>query len=365
MAYERSNIRRMAGYTWGEQPEDPGACKLNTNENPYPPASGVAAALKAIDAADLRTYPQPTAAALRTKIAEHHELAKENVLITHGGDEALRLAITTFIEPGSPLGCANPSYSLYPVLAGIQNAPVLQAEYNEDWSLPADFAKRANAAGTRLTCVVNPHAPSGRLMSAGDCARLATELDGVLLLDEAYADFIDPALGYDSAPLVKAHDNLLILRSFSKGYSLAGLRLGYLIGQEALIEPLLTKTRDSYNIDAISQRLGLAALDDQDYAMDTWRRVRAERSRLNDELARRGLACPPSEANFLLAQVPPNAERTAKALYEALKARGILVRHFDTPRLGGALRISIGTPAQNRRLLEALDDLQGDVSAAR
>ncbi|MYE86584.1 MAG: aminotransferase class I/II-fold pyridoxal phosphate-dependent enzyme, partial [Gammaproteobacteria bacterium] len=321
--------------------------------------------LKAIDAADLRTYPQPTAAPLRTKVAEHHNMTKENVLITHGGDEALRLAITTFVEPGSPLGCANPSYSLYPVLAGIQNAPVLQVEYGEDWTLPADFPHKSNDAASRLKFMVNPHAPSGRLMSADDCARLATELDGVLLLDEAYANFIDPALGYDSAPLVKAHDNLLILRSFSKGYSLAGLRLGYLIGQQALIEPLLTKTRDSYNIDAISQRLGLAALDDQDYAMDTWRRVRAERSRLNDELARRGLACPPSETNFLLAQVPANAKLSAKALYEALKARGILVRHFDTPRLGDALRISIGTPAQNRRLLKALDDLQGDVPTAR
>ena len=365
MAYERSNIRRMAGYTWGEQPEDASTCKLNTNENPYPPAPGVAAALKEINAADLRTYPQPTADPLRTKIAEHHKLAKENALITHGGDEALRLAITTFIEPGSPLGCANPSYSLYPVLAGIQNAPLLQAEYSDDWSLPADFAQQANAAGTRLTCLVNPHAPSGRLMTTDDCARLAAELDGVLLLDEAYADFIDPALGYDSAPLVKAHDNLLILRSFSKGYSLAGLRLGYLIGQEALIEPLLTKTRDSYNIDAISQRLGLAALDDQDHAAETWRRVRAERSRLEDELARRGLQCPPSEANFLLAQVPEDAKLTAKALYEALKARGILVRHFDTPRLADALRISIGTPAQNQRLLHALDDLLDHVSAAR
>ena len=365
MAYERANIRRMAGYTWGEQPQDPDTCKLNTNENPYPPAPGVAAALSGFDAAGLRTYPQPTAAPLRAKVAEHHKLATENTLITHGGDEALRLAVTTFVEPGSPLGCANPSYSLYPVLADIQNAPVLQVDYGEDWTLPADFAKRANAAGARLTCVVNPHAPSGRLMSTEDCARLATELDGVLLLDEAYADFIDPELGYDSAPLVKAHDNLLILRSFSKGYGLAGLRLGYLIGQEALIDPLLTKTRDSYNIDAISQRLGLAALKDQDYAKGTWRRVREERSRLSDELARRGLSCPPSQANFLLAQVPAGAKRTAKALYEGLKAQGILVRHFDTPRLGGCLRISIGTPAQNRRLIEALDGLLSHVSAAR
>ena len=357
MAYERNNIRRMAGYTWGEQPADPDTCKLNTNENPYPPAPGVAAALEAFDAADLRTYPQPTANALRAKVAELHGLAPDHVLVTHGGDEALRLAITTFVEPGSPLGCAHPSYSLYPVLADIHNAPVMQVEYHQDWTLPADFAQRANAAGARLTCLVNPHAPSGQLLNADQCAGLADELDGVLLLDEAYADFIDPTLGYDSAPLIKAHDNLLILRSFSKGYSLAGLRLGYLIGQQALIEPLLTKTRDSYNIDAISQRLGLAALEDQDHALDTWQRVREERSRLREELACRGLRCPVSQANFLLAEVPVDTKPSAKALYEALKARGILVRHFDTPRLSDALRISIGTPAQNQRLLNALDDL--------
>ena len=364
MNYERPNVRDMAGYVWGEQPEDPDQCKLNTNENPYPPSPEVAAALRTFDAASLRTYPQPTADKLRTELAERHGLDIDNVLVTNGGDEALRLAVTTFAAPGAPLGCAHPSYSLYPVLAHIQDAPVLQACYCDDWTLPKGFAAQANAAGTRLTCLVNPHAPSGRLMDVDQCAQLAAELDGVLLLDEAYADFIDPALGYDSAPLLRDFDNLLILRSFSKGYSLAGLRLGYLLGQPALIAPLLTKTRDSYNVDAISQALGLAALADPAYAADTWTQVRKERQRLREELAGLGLPSPASQANFLLASVPAGSGPSAAELQAGLRARGILVRHFSAPKLHDKLRITVGAPQQNQRLLKALQGLLADSIAA-
>lgn len=365
MNYERPNVRDMAGYVWGEQPEDPDQCKLNTNENPYPPGPEVAAALRAFDAASLRTYPQPTADKLRTKLAERHGLDIDNVLVTNGGDEALRLAVTTFAAPGAPLGCAHPSYSLYPVLAHIQDAPVLQACYCDDWTLPKGFAAQANAAGTRLTCLVNPHAPSGRLMDVDQCAQLAAELEGVLLLDEAYADFIDPALGYDSAPLLRDFDNLLILRSFSKGYSLAGLRLGYLLGQPALIAPLLTKTRDSYNVDSLSQVLGLAALADPDYAAGTWTQVRKERQRLREELAGLGLPSPASQANFLLASVPVGSGPSAAELQAGLREQGVLVRHFSTPKLHDKLRITIGAPQQNQRLLKVLQGLLADSIAGK
>ncbi len=361
--YERQNIRALAGYAWGEQPRQLNLCKLNTNENPYPPSPEVEAALRAFSAAELRTYPQPTADSLRGKLAELHGLDLDNVLITHGGDEALRLAVTTFVEPSTPLGCAAPSYSLYPVLAGIQDAPLLQAAYTEDWKPPINLAQLANDAGTRLTCIANPHAPSGQLLGVDECAQLAADLDGVLLLDEAYADFVYPRLAYHTPPLLNAFDNLLILRSFSKGYSLSGLRLGYLLGHPTLIAPMLTKTRDSYNVDAISQTLGLAAVQDQAYARETWRKVQAERARLRTDLANRGLHCPASEANFLLATVPSGAKLGAKELYQALKEQGILVRYFDAPRLVDKLRITVGTPAQNQRLINALDLLIADVSA--
>jgi len=362
MSYERDNIRRMAGYTWGEQPEDARTIKLNTNENPYPPAAGVRAALTNFDVAALRTYPQPTADPLRDRLAAMHGIGREEIIMTHGGDEALRLAMTTFVDPGAAFGMADPSYSLYPVLADIQDARVVAVPLASDWRLPADFASQLNAAGVKLTCVVNPHAPSGLLLDRATVAELAVNLDGVLLVDEAYVDFVDPAHGHDLVPLIREFDNLLLLRTFSKGYSLAGLRLGYLLGSSALIKTLITKTRDSYNIDAISQALGAAAVAERSYAAETWRRVRDDRERLRQGLAGLGLRAAPSETNFLLARVPTSSKLDAAALYSALKARGVLVRYFSAPRLTDCLRITVGTPEQNRQLLEELQRLLADAA---
>ena len=333
MSYERNHIREMRGYSWGEQPSDQNVYKLNTNENPYPPSPRVQAALAEFDAAQLRTYPQPTADVLRDALAQFHRLDRDNVIVTNGGDEALRLAITTFVEPGSPLGMAPPSYSLYPVLAQIHGAPIAAVELTADWLPRADLAARLNAAGARLTCLPNPNAPSGSLFDAHTIRQLAKELQGVLLIDEAYADFVDPRLQYDAASLVSDTENLLILRTFSKGYSLAGLRLGYLLGHRALIEPIINKTRDSYNINALAQSLALAAWQDRDYAERTWAKVRSERKRLALALAELGLSAPASQANFLLARVPGTARLSAREIHLALKESGIFVRYFDAPRL--------------------------------
>jgi histidinol-phosphate aminotransferase len=357
MTYERDNIQRMAGYQWGEQPRDPRTIKLNTNENPYPPAPAIAEALARFDPAVLRTYPQPTADPLRDRLAALHGVDRHQIIVTHGGDEALRLAMTTFVDPGAAFGMAEPSYSLYPVLAEIQDARTVGVPLAADWSLPADFAETLNAAGARLTCVVNPHAPSGVLLDADTIADLASRLDGVLLVDEAYVDFVDPDHAHDLAPLTRRFDNLLLLRTFSKGYSLAGLRLGYLIGAPGLIEPLITKTRDSYNVDAISQVLGEAAIANRAYAADTWRRVREDRARLYQGLVQLGFDAPPSETNFLLARVPAAARLDAATIQAALKARGILVRYFAAPGLDDRLRITVGTPEQNQRLLDELQSL--------
>ena len=295
---------------------------------------------------------------LRDVIAGHHGLRRDNVVITNGGDEALRLAMTTFVEPGKGFGMATPSYSLYPVLADIHDAPVVEVPLTDTWALPDNFAAQLNAAQVQLTCVVNPHAPSGTLTDTQTLSRLADDLNGVLLIDEAYVDFLDAESGYDSATLLSTHDNLLILRTFSKGYSLAGLRLGYLLGDPSLIDPIVTKTRDSYNIDHISQVLGQAAFEDRAYAEDTWARVRAERARLAAALTELGMRSPPSHSNFLLASV--GAGRDAEAIYLALKAAGILVRYFNAPRLDDKLRITVGTPEENERLLTALKHAVGN-----
>ncbi len=355
--YERPNILAMQGYTSGEQPDDDNTSKLNTNENPYPPSPAVQAALTNIQISQLRTYPQPTADPLRDAIAKRHGLARNNVVVTNGGDEALRLALTTFVKPGSSFGIASPSYSLYPVLADIHDANTVEVALADDWSLPENFAAVLNAAGVELTCIVNPHAPSGTLTNVATMAALAKNLHGLLLIDEAYADFIDAEAGYASAALVESHDNVLILRTFSKGYSLAGLRLGYLLGSTDLIDPIVSKTRDSYNVDHISQVLGLAAFNDMAYARQTWKKVRDEKLRLQNNLSQLGLHSPVSQSNFLLIEVPANAKLNAQTLYQHLKLQNILVRFFNGPRLDDKLRITVGTPAQNDALVEALTSM--------
>lgn len=357
MSYERENIRRMEGYRYGEQPDDPDVVKLNTNENPYPPSPAVAAALAEFDATALRRYPPAESDAFRRLAAARLGLKTEEVLVTHGGDEALRLAFTTFVDPGAVFAMASPSYSLNEVLARVQGCRIESIPLAEDWSLPANFCATANLAGARLTCVVNPHAPSGVLLDMDTIAGVADEIEGVALIDEAYVDFVDPALGHDATPLIREFDNLLLLRTLSKGYSLAGLRFGFLLGNPDLLAPVATKTRDSYNQDLLAQTLACAAFADSAYAAGTWRRVRLAREALRDGLAEMGFGAPASEANYLLATPPANWPLDARSTYERLKARGILVRHFDTPRLGGMLRITAGTPEQNSRLLDALREI--------
>jgi histidinol-phosphate aminotransferase len=274
------------------------------------------------------------------------------VVITHAGDEALRLAITTFVPPDGVVASTEPTYSLYPVLAQIQGASMFTQALSADWSLPSDFAAKVNAAGAQLTCVVNPHAPSGYFTAIEQLRELANDLTGVLLVDEAYADFVDTQDATDATGLVGERDNVLVLRTFSKGYSLAGLRLGYLLGHPSLIQPILEKTRDSYNVDAISQAVGLASIQDQDYAQQTWAAVRKDREVLAGGLHALGFSVAASQTNFLLAKAPEGA--VAESLYLSLKASGILVRYFATPRLRDSLRITVGTPEQNAQLLEQL-----------
>ena len=350
MSYERENIRRMQGYVSGEQ--DPAAIKLNTNENPYPASPKVQEVLDGFDAESLRRYPPATADQFRLAAAELHGVNPENIIATRGGDELLRLAITTFVDPGEKIGMTYPTYSLYPVLAQIQGCPTVEVALNEDWTLPDRFADALNRAGVKLTLLVNPHAPSGALVPAEQVADLAGRLDCLLLLDEAYIDFAQT--GGTSPTLAAGSDNVIVLRSLSKGYSLAGLRFGYGIGPEALIAPMMTKTADSYSLDALGQQIAEAALRDQTHAEYNWSRVIAERRRLQQALIGIGFAVPDSHANFLLATAP---QGKAEIIYQKLRERHILVRYFDAPRLRDKLRISIGTPQENDQLLTAIQEI--------
>ena len=352
MTYERANVARMSGYVYGEQPAERNVVKLNTNENPYPPSPAVARALSQFDAATLRRYPPATADQLRGLVARRFGVETENVVVTNGGDEGLRLAVTTFADPGDTFGTAKPSYSLYPVLAAVQDCALAEIPLDPDWTPADDFASCLNAAGARLTCLVNPHAPSGVLISPEAVSAIARELDGVLLVDEAYVDFVDPSLGHNLVPLMREHENLLLLRTLSKGYALAGLRVGFLLGNASLIHPIVAKTRDSFNVDAIAQALACAALGDSAYAERRWEDIRRERDRVTEALRDRGYRVPDSQANFLLVRLPG-----ARDVFSRLRERGIFVRYFDQPRLADCLRVTVGTPEQNDKLLDAMDQI--------
>ena len=352
MTYERDNIRAMVGYAHGEQPTNGEVVKLNTNENPYPPTPLIKSTLKNFDVDLLRRYPDPTADGLRQLVASRLDVTADNVLVTNGGDEGLRLAVTTLVNPDGVLGMVDPSYSLYPVLANIQGCRVESLRLENNWTLPEGFSAQINASGAQLTCLVNPHAPSGVLSPVDALREVAEALKGVLLIDEAYVDFVDPELGYSAIPLVREFDNVLVLRTLSKGYSLAGLRLGFLIGNAALIEPMATKTRDSYNIDTITQSVALVALDEAAHARANCAKVRAERGRVRDELCKSGFVVPESQANFLLAEVPVSA--SASTLFGSLREAQILVRYFNSPPLDRCLRITIGTRSENDQFLNAV-----------
>lgn len=339
----RPNIAAAAGYVPGEQPTDTRTIKLNTNENPYPPSPRVLEAIRAVSAEQLRRYPSPSGQIFREAAAQVHGLGADWILPFNGGDEFLSVALRAAAGESDAVAFLEPSYSLYPVLTELQGSRALRLQYAIDgarWTLPAGTEKTP----AKVLLLVNPNAPSGHLESLETLRTLARGFAGLLLIDEAYVDFA-PA---SALPLVQEFPNVLLLRTMSKGYSLAGLRFGYAIGQPALLREI-AKVRDSYPVDAIAIAAATAAIQDQAYARGTWEKVKAERTRLAGALREMGFTMPESHSNFLLAQVPGGG--SAKALYEKLKARGILVRWWDLPRIADKLRITVGTPEQNERLL--------------
>lgn len=355
MSFERKNIEKMQGYAPGEQTGAADTIKLNTNENPYPPSPQVAEALGMIDVAALRRYPSPMADSFREAASQLHDISAAQIIPTNGGDELLRLVLTTYVEQQDTIAVCKPSYSLYPVLANIQGCNLEEILLNDDWSMPEDFLTQLKQSAAKLLILVNPNAPTGALLPADYLAKIAESFSGILLIDEAYVDFIDPEQNYDSISLLASHDNILLLRTLSKAYSLAGLRFGYGIGATSLIEPMMFKTRDSYNTDHIAQILATAALSSAEYARENSNRIRQSREQLRAQLHELGLTAPASQSNFILCEVPQSLG--AKNIYQQLKQRNILVRYFDQDRLHDKLRISIGTEAENAALVTALEEL--------
>lgn len=338
--YICKNIQSLEAYTPGEQPKDPGLIKLNTNENPYPPSPKVAEALKAFDAARLRLYPDPVFLALRQRIAEIHGCQIRQIFIGNGSDEILALCTRAFVENNGSIGYFVPSYSLYPVLAEIRGVEKRPVDLNADftWRMPNPYT-------ASLFFMTNPNAPTSMMHGKASVAAFCKAFGGVVLLDEAYGDFADATCM--ELALAEENANTLVMRTFSKSFSLAGLRFGYVIGPETLIAALY-KIKDSYNMDMLAQIVGLAALGDLPYMRENVRKIRATRERMTGELLRRGWRVCDSQTNFLFAR-PPDGD--AKRVFEALKASKIFVRYFPAPATAEYLRITIGTDAQMDALL--------------
>jgi len=345
MSYFRENIERAEGYTPGFQPSGDKVVKLNTNENPYPPSPKVLDALGQITVEQLRRYPDPAGSRFRWAASEVLGVPADYIMCCNGGDDLLTIAVRAFCDERRAVAYPVPSYSLYPVLANLQNCPTREIEFDDKFNLPAKLAE-TNAA---LTIVCNPNAPTGTFISPNELASLAEKLAGVLLIDEAYVDFAEE----NCIGLVKKLDNVIILRSMSKGYGLAGIRFGYAIAQPSIITGLM-KVKDSYNVDTLSIIAAAAAIKDQQYFRQTIEKIKTERRRLAQQLQQSGLVVPDSQANFLLAKCN-NCQ--AKEVYEKLVQRNIYVRYFPYPRLEDKLRITVGTAQQNDKLVAALKQI--------
>lgn len=338
------HVRKLEAYTPGEQPKARGVIKLNTNENPYPPSPDCAKALKSLDLDSLRRYPDPVFAELRATLAELNGAAPECVFVGNGSDEILSLAARAFVEDDEAVGSLDPSYSLYRTLAAIRNVP---------WRpLPGNDLSARPPADVSLLLLTNPNAPTGELRAPRAIAAFARRFKGVVLVDEAYADFArENCMGLATAP---GNRNVVVMRTFSKSYSLAGLRVGYCVGPKPLVDALY-KIKDSYNVDAVAQSVALAAAKDQAWMRANVARVVKTRASFTRALTARGWDVLPSEANFVFAK-PPRPHK-AEALFAALKERNVFVRHFKGEETGDRLRITIGTGAEMKKLLSALDGI--------
>ena len=350
------HVAALHAYTPGLQPTEPGWVKLNTNECPYPPSPRVAEALRqeiGADGASLRLYPNPKSSPLRAAVASHHGLREENVCIGNGSDDILNLLVRIFCAQEAAAGFTFPSYSLYPVLVGIQDGRSAVIEFDRSMRLPVEQIVASKASVFFLT---SPNAPTGVAFANAEIERILATFRGVLVVDEAYVPFARE----NAVSLLARFPNLVVVRTFSKAYALAGIRVGYALAQPELIG-LLDRVRDSYNVNRLSQAAALAALGDPAYYDAMLARVKATRdANLVRFAEKRGWFTYPSQANFIFTE-PKNARgesgpAVAKAAYDFLCSRKVLVRHFPSHALTASfLRITVGTDGEMLALNDTLD----------
>ncbi len=340
----------MRGYTPGEQPKGGPVVKLNTNENPYPPSKPVLRAVLQAVNGRLRLYPEPAADTLRKRLSQIHRWPLEGILVGNGSDEILSLLFHASVGKGDLVQFPDLTYSLYPILAQLREAKVREVPLDGNFHWP--FEKLS--LGARLTLWGHPNPPVGNCFDLQAMKSFCSKAKGLALIDEAYVDFARE----DCLSLARAYPNVLILRTFSKSFSLAGARLGYVLGHPEAVGQLM-KVKDSYNVNRLTQALGQAALSPgglREMGKNV-RKIRGERDRLAQALRDMGFSVPESQANFILAtrEGKPGAE----SLYKNLKKKRVLVRYFPHPRLRNSLRITVGAPEENRKFLAALKDAMG------
>lgn len=366
-----AKARNLSPYVPGEQPQHENLCKLNTNENPFPPSPQVSTAVSALLASQadaLRLYPAPESDDLRAALAERHNLNINQVFVGNGSDEVLALVFASFFMKERPLLAPDISYSFYPVYAQTFSVDLVQIALEDDFSIDPD-AYRQPCSGI---IIANPNAPTGLLLSLADISKLASEHpNAVIVIDEAYIDFANSAAVTDengkqtavsAISLIDEFDNLLVTQTFSKSRSLAGLRVGMAFGNASLIEAL-TRMKNSFNsypLDKLAQAGATASVLDNEYFEQTCQQVIDLRESLTASLKALDYQVLPSQANFVFARPQ---EGNASEIANLLRAQGIIVRHFNQPRISEYLRITVGTKEQHKRLIEALEAFHKSVSS--
>ncbi len=343
----RKSVQAMNGYVPGEQPQGEDVVKLNTNENPWLCSPEVQDMLSELNVAELAKYPDPLCIEVRKVIAEKHEVGIGNVFAGNGSDEALALCIRAFVErDDGSVGYFDPSYSLYPVLSQIEDVETrpVALDDNFEWQMPDGYE-------ASVFFLTNPNAPTGMLFPKDKIEAFVKDFAGVVVIDEAYIDFSSE----HCMELATKYDNVIVARTLSKSYALAGIRFGYCVGNKELIDALY-KIKDSYNVNMITQELARVALIDDGTMEAITSAVKNSRALLSNELTELGFGAYPSEANFVWVKPPkPGAQK----IFEELKIRKVFVRWFDGDRTKDYLRITVGTNEQTMALIEALEEILG------
>ncbi len=348
--------RRFAGleaYVPGEQPQDMQYVKLNTNESPFPPAPAVLEAVNAVEVSRLNLYPDPEGKALRGKLAGFYGVKPENVFLANGSDELLNFFFMAFCDGERPVAFPAISYGFYPVYASLYHLPATAVPLREGFRLEAqDYC----GIGKNVV-IANPNAPTGRAIGMGEIEGIVkSNPDHVVMIDEAYIDFG----GESCLPLVGKYENLLVCQTFSKFRSLAGGRLGFAIGDAALIADLdqMKYSTNSYNINRLTMAAAIATIENNSYYVENSRKIQENRAYTVSALDELGFETLPSQANFIFTRCP---QVEGGALYRALKAKGVLVRHWDRPEIADWCRITIGSRDQMDVLLEKIQELLKEV----